>query len=343
MNRIHRPSWGASRRPAVTIAVLMSVMTLGACERPPAESVQLGYRGTGMVEIRNPRREASLASLNTVPTVVAEIPDTGGPRASDIYTNIQIPALRGLGVAQFNRLMTALTQWVAPEVGCNYCHSGADLASDDIYTKVVSRRMIEMTIDINTNWTEHVGETGVTCYTCHRGQSVPAEIWHSVADDPHARGFAALNHGQNSPAQLVGLTALPSDPLSAHLGDADPIRVQSVSALAAGSSASIQMTEQTYALMMHMSEGLGVNCTYCHNTRAFQPWAGSTAARVTAWHGIALARHINGDYIEPLTGVFPAARLGDAPKANCATCHRGQSRPLNGASMTVGFPELTGD
>jgi photosynthetic reaction center cytochrome c subunit len=33
-------------------------------------------------------------------------------------------------------------------------------------------------------------------------------------------------------------------------------------------------TEHTYGLMMHMSDGLGVNCTYCHNTRNFKTWEG---------------------------------------------------------------------
>jgi photosynthetic reaction center cytochrome c subunit len=347
MNRSHRLSWGVLGQPTRCAAVLAGMVLLAACERPPVESQQVGYRGTGMVDIVNPRTEAMIVAANDVPASVPPIPDTGGPRASDTYSNIQIPALQELGVAQFNRLMTALTQWVAPEVGCNYCHVAADLSSDDIYTKVVSRRMIEMTIDINTNWSEHVGATGVTCFTCHRGESVPSETWHTGVADPHAGGFAALSYGQNAPAGAVGLTSLPSDPLTAHLRDAsESIRVQPVRALPTGSGASIQATEQTYALMIHMSESLGVNCTYCHNTRAFQPWPGSTEARVTAWHGLALARHVNGDYIEPLTDVFPPERLGplgDAPKASCATCHRGQSRPLNGVSMTAGFPELTGD
>jgi photosynthetic reaction center cytochrome c subunit len=67
---------------------------------------------------------------------------------------------------------------------------------------------------------------------------------------------------------------------------------------------------------------------------------------VTAWHGLELVRHLNGEYIEPLTGVFPAERLGplgDAPKVNCATCHRGVARPLYGESMVTAFPELAGD
>ena len=37
--------------------------------------------------------------------------------------------------------------------------------------------MIQMTQHINADWKTHVAETGVTCYTCHRGNTVPAEIW----------------------------------------------------------------------------------------------------------------------------------------------------------------------
>ena len=35
--------------------------------------------------------------------------------------------------------MAAITAWVSPKEGCNYCHEGADLASDAKYTKVVAR------------------------------------------------------------------------------------------------------------------------------------------------------------------------------------------------------------
>jgi photosynthetic reaction center cytochrome c subunit len=178
---------------------------------------------------------------------------------------------------------------------------------------------------------------------------VPEETWYEQDGDPHARGYTALTGGQNAPAESVALASLPFDPLSLHLqGDADQaaIRVQPTSALPTGNGASIQATEQTYALMMHMSDSLGVNCTYCHNTRSFQPWEASTQARVTAWHGLELARHINGEYIVPLTEALPAERLGplgDAPKASCATCHRGVSRPLYGESMAQAYPSLTGD
>jgi photosynthetic reaction center cytochrome c subunit len=32
--------------------------------------------------------------------------------------------------------------------------------------------------------------------------------------------------------------------------------------------------------------------------------------------------------------------LGDVAKLNCATCHQGAYKPLNGAQMAKDFPEL---
>jgi photosynthetic reaction center cytochrome c subunit len=101
---------------------------------------------------------------------------------------------------------------------------------------------------------------------------------------------------------------------------------------------SVKEAEWTYALMMYMSGSLGVNCTYCHNTRALASWQESTPQRVTAWHGIRLVRELNADFLIPLTPVFPANRLGphgDAPKVGCLTCHKGSFKPLNGVSPLV--------
>ena len=52
---------------------------------------------------------------------------------------------------------------------------------------------------------------------------------------------------------------------------------------------------------------------------------------------------MNNAYMLPLQGVLPASRLGplgDVPKINCTTCHQGQPKPLNGASMMAVAPEL---
>jgi photosynthetic reaction center cytochrome c subunit len=56
-----------------------------------------------------------------------------------------------------------------------------------------------------------------------------------------------------------------------------------------------------------------------------------------------MARDLNVAYLEPLTSTFPANRLGpngDVAKVNCTTCHQGVNKPLLGAQMAKGHPEL---
>jgi photosynthetic reaction center cytochrome c subunit len=81
--------------------------------------------------------------------------------------------------------MTAMSSWIAPEQSCEYCHNLANFAEDSKYTKVVARRMIQMTQHVNTNYRAHVGQTGVTCYTCHRGNAVPAVTWSQAVPQLH--------------------------------------------------------------------------------------------------------------------------------------------------------------
>ena len=242
--------------------------------------------------------------------------------------------------------MTSMTAWVSPDQGCSYCHkAGEDFSSDSLYTKVVARRMLQMTQHINADWKPHVAETGVTCYTCHRGKNVPDNVWFKPAPDKHAAGMTGNKAGQNAPATSVALASLPNDPFTPFLSEANDIRVIGNSALPTGNRQSTKQTEWTYGLMMHMSQSLGVNCTYCHNTRSFAEWSSSTPQRTTAWYGIRMTRDLNTQYLESLAGVYPANRLGptgDVPKANCATCHEGAYKPMYGASMLATHPELAG-
>jgi photosynthetic reaction center cytochrome c subunit len=143
-------------------------------------------------------------------------------------------------------------------------------------------------------------------------------------------------NGQNVVTKTSNVTSLPYDYASDYLLKDNKIRVHTLTALPSGNKASIMETEATYGLMVHMSSGLGVNCTFCHNSRAFNAWDESPPQRVTAWHGIRMARSLNVNYLDPLKPVYPPerlGRLGDAPKANCTTCHQGQNKPLNGVSM----------
>jgi photosynthetic reaction center cytochrome c subunit len=332
MTRSIRTSW-------MCIGVAAAALLAG-CERPPVETVQRGYRGTGMEQVYNPRQLASQEALNQLPDAIAPAPSEG-PKASAVFKNVKL--LGDLSVGEFSRHMVAITSWVAPKEGCTYCHNGADFADDSKYTKVVARRMIEMTRHINSDWKTHVADTGVTCYTCHRGNGVPQNIWFNTAGADAGTKLMGYKAGQNEATMKVALAALPSDPFTPFLSEANAIRVIGESALPEGNRHSTKQAEWTYGLMMHMSQSLGVNCTYCHNTRSFASWDASTPQRGTAWYGIRMARDLNKDYLGSLAGVFPPERLGpqgDVAKLNCATCHQGAFKPLYGKSMLKDHPEL---
>lgn len=339
-----------TKRSGITLVrigfVAVAVLLLQGCwEAPPMDSEQVGFRGTGMLQTSNPETVDPILAMNVLPEPIAAVPVVeGGPKARDIYQNVQV--LGDLSIAEFARTMTSITEWVSPEQGCAYCHAGNNFAEDNLYTKVVSRRMMEMTLAINNQWSAHVGDTGVTCLTCHRGNNVPEYIWFEQDGPPTAGGISAKGYQQNHAAMNVGTTSMLSDPFSKYLtSEPEAIRVISQTALPQAGDArhvsSTQATENTYSLMVHMSEGLGVNCTHCHNTRAFTSWEQSPPARVTAWHGLQMVSSLNDEYLEPLGPTYPEHRLGalgDAPKTNCTTCHQNVYKPFAGASMLDDYP-----
>lgn len=298
------------RRPAFAAAALAM---LAGCEPGPKATVQLGFRGTGMEEVEDVDRLHRAVAATTLPPELPSLPP-GLATTPGQWQNVQV--LTDVSAAEFNRTMVAMTQWVSPEAGCAYCHVNGDFASDSIYTKVVARQMLRMTRAINGDWTSHVGQTGATCWTCHRGQPVPEEVWF-----------------------LGG----PSQSLRHYL-DRDDVRVQSATwAPSDANRSSIKQTEYTYALMLSMSRALGVNCVYCHNSPRWSSWEQSTPQRLTALRGIRMARSLNNDYLLPLQPVFPAERLGplgDVAKVECATCHLGAYKPLYGAQLARDFPAL---
>jgi photosynthetic reaction center cytochrome c subunit len=332
----------------IKLAAILGVVLLAGCgERPPITTVQLGFRGTGMEQNYNPRLQEKVAAANQV-GAVQPAADPSGPLAKDIYQNVEV--LSDLSVGEFVRVMTSMTEWVAPaeQKDCTYCHNIEDMADGSKYTYKVARRMLQMTRDINSNWKSHVQETGVTCHTCHRGQPVPSYVWYKDPGSGRENAFVGTRAGQNSAVTGLGITtighsSLPYDPYTPFLLGSLPIRVEGETALPTGNRSSIQQAEWTYSLMVHMSNSLGVNCTYCHNTRAWASWEESRPQRATAWYGIRMARQVNNDYMVPLTDVFPAKRLGptgDVAKVNCQTCHQGVYKPYYGASMAKDYPEL---
>jgi photosynthetic reaction center cytochrome c subunit len=341
-------------RKLLSLALVAPALLLGGCEFGTKVVEQVGPRGTALAQVSQKSRLPVVAAVPEVP--YAFTPDMlEGPRAKETYQNVQV--LGDISTEEFNYTMAAITNWVAPadgtvvNGGCNYCHNPANMASDELYTKVVARKMLQMTRNINSTWTPHFALSkyagkgaGVTCWTCHRGAPVPVANWsESLPNPPSVLGN---KFGQNTPAKSVAWASLPNDPFTALLQGKNEIRVQAAKTFPSDHVASIQSTEKTYGLMMHMSQGLGVNCTYCHNSQNFGNWSHSRAQRVSAWYGIRMVRDSNDNYITALGKTWPANRLGpagDPKKIYCTTCHRGIAKPLGGVPMLQDYPALRGN
>jgi photosynthetic reaction center cytochrome c subunit len=315
-------------RHRVRIGAVLALVALGGCKdfpdmlKPgPKKIAQHGFRGVAMETNYDPQDVAATAAYNLAPKALPAAPP--GPPGN--YQNVQV--LTNISAAEFGRTMTAMSAWVAGGAGnCAYCHNTANFAADSnkgqpIYTKLVARMMLRMTRRVNADYTQHVGGTGVTCYTCHRGQPLPNGLWFYTDQNQILR----------------------------HYLDRDDIRVQSHTIEpqpgAAANRTAIRQTYNTYALMVTQSKALGVNCTYCHNSRAWTNWEESTPKRVVALYGAAMLRDINMNYLNPLQPVYPRSRLGehgDAPKAQCVTCHNGVYKPMYGAKTVKDYPALWG-
>lgn len=298
----------------------ITLIALSGCDLGDKTSVQLGYRGTAMeLLVDDSDHAAKVAAIDIPEPLPPSPPPSAGPLP---WKNVQV--LNDISVAELNRTMIAFTNWVAGTGNCAYCHNLRDLSADTtetgapIYTKLVARRMIQMNRQINGQYSQHVANTGVTCYTCHRGKPLPPGLWFYGKESDYLRHYL-----DRDGARVVTQAVAPSN----------------------ANRSSVKQTEWTYALMISQSKSLGVGCVYCHNSRQFASWDQAPPQRVVAYHGILMLRDLNQNYLSPLQTVFPAARLGpmgDAPKAQCSTCHQGAYKPLYAAQMVKDYPAIWG-
>jgi photosynthetic reaction center cytochrome c subunit len=310
----------ALRTRTLSVAALAATMGLSACDLGKKETIQSGFRGTAMEQAYDMNRVTEAYGAVTIPEVLPPAgPSPAGPLP---WQNVQV--LNDISVAEFNRTMIAMSTWVAGTGNCAYCHNLANLAADTlpsgepIYTKIVARRMIQMTRHINAQYAQHVANTGVTCYTCHVGKPLPNGLWFYASQNDYLRHYL-----DRDGARVISHTMEPTN----------------------DNRSSVKQTEWTYALMISQSNSLGVNCTYCHNSRLFSSWEEAPPQRVTAYHGIQMLRDVNTNFLAPLQPVYPQVRLGpmgDAPKAQCLTCHNGAYKPLYGAQMAKDYPAMWG-
>lgn len=347
-NKWHRENPTDIERPAIIfgavgVAVIAIVALIFWGQPFATDSMQTGPRGTGMevVEFKSdlatpdPGIESFLSS-----TSAPVVPGGGEQTAGAARENVP-PGLENLTVENYDRLLAAMRAWTGiPDL----------FESADNYQTAVGHVMITMTQNINENWDGHVNankEVGVTCFTCHRGQPVPSDIWFKATPVVKAaEGWAAV---QNRVTPLSSFTSLPSDALETFLLDYGTISVHDLESRVAGIPGKddypgIQHAERTYALMNYVANSLGVNCNFCHNSRAFYDGAQVTPQWGTESLGIQMVQEINNEYLVPLEGLYPPERLGpvhqDAPKAACKTCHKGYQQPLQGTNVIGDWPEL---
>ncbi|MDU9006652.1 photosynthetic reaction center cytochrome PufC [Sedimentitalea todarodis] len=328
---------------AVGVAVIAVVALMFWGQPFATDSLQSGPRGSGMERVEfksdlarpDPTIEAFLSSTST------PVPPQGGDETAGAARENVPPGLENLTVENYDRLLAAMRDWTGIP----------DLFDDaDSYQTAVGHVMISMTRNINENWDGHVSankEVGVTCYTCHRGQEVPSDVWFKATPvNKASQGWSSV---QNRVTPLSSFTSLPSDALEAYLLDSETIGVHDLESRVAGIPGKddfpgIQHAERTFALMNYVANSLGVNCTFCHNTRAFYDGSQVTPQWGTESLGIQMVQELNNDYLVPLAGLLPPERLGpvhgDAPKAACKTCHKGYQQPLQGTNVIGDWPEL---
>ena len=280
---------------------------------------------------------------------------SGGPLATEMYKNVTV--LTDVSAAEFMRLQYAITAWVSPKQGCDFCHVGNDWASDAKPQKAASRIMLQMTRHLNSAWSNHVAAAGMTCYTCHRGQPVPGQAWFPDAPKPEREMVGYQDNWQESADTVRKF--FPDNGFAEYFLDDQPIGVISTTAQPSKTIGSWPEAKRVYEMMMQLSDGIGVNCGYCHQSRAFQDWSQSSPYRWNAWYAIRMVRDLNRNFLLPIATILPQSRTlvhenqipviperMKGPQTGeglvvCATCHFGVPKPLNGANMVKDYPGLT--
>lgn len=314
-------------------------------DRPPLAADNIGPAGQQLVVLKDPRRKIP---YNVVPAVLPDAP-AGGPLAKDVYKNVQV--LGDVPAADFDRLMVAITQWVAPKQGCGFCHdlkAGADgqvnYADDAMYTDKVARRMIQMTMKINTDWGNHVAPSGVVCYTCHRGENVPPLVWYKQPAPEHSGILGKPRDWQTNARTIRDF--FPTESNQQWLVDDDDANLASNAAMVGerGSGVgSMVNAENIYVMMMQWSQALDANCDLCHASRALQSWHESSPYRMDGLWGQYMTQDINKTFLVPLATVFPRemlGQMGDTAKVSCYTCHVQAQKPLGGYNLIAHYPAL---
>jgi hypothetical protein len=111
---------------------------------------------------------ATVVSLGSFALVAQAPPGGGGKGKGAPHTNLKVLPDDAKLIPTMQSFVAGLG--LADKGGCNFCHE-MDRALDSKMEKVMARMMIGMVKDINSKFPD--GKEHVTCYTCHRGSTMP--------------------------------------------------------------------------------------------------------------------------------------------------------------------------
>ncbi len=112
---------------------------------------------------------------------------TYGKKASEVYRNIQV--LKDIDCTELIPTMQYMADSLG--VGCDFCHVPSGSYKDEKAMKLVARKMILMTREINKN--HFGGEKTVSCTVCHRGAALPVSYL-AIAEEGSGRAVEAEGH-----------------------------------------------------------------------------------------------------------------------------------------------------
>jgi len=113
--------------------------------------------------------ENSATSAQSSLSTAAQQPPQTVQTAEQVYKNIQV--FKGFPASQLDSTMAFISGSLG--VKCNHCHVNP-FDKDEKPAKQTARRMIRMVFDLNKG--TFAGQSGVSCYTCHRGSVHPIPV-----------------------------------------------------------------------------------------------------------------------------------------------------------------------
>jgi len=150
--------------------VVSSMLVCSCAGDARTDTVQVGYRGTAMIQ--NYKHGATMERFREITTKIPQPAPPADPMPAGPLPWQNVQVLTDVSITEMLRTMEAMATWEGG-VGtkCVHCHwveqpwSDTAVNGQPLYRKLVARRMLQMVRQINGQYSQHVKNTGVTCYT----------------------------------------------------------------------------------------------------------------------------------------------------------------------------------